>query len=103
MGFESLPQELYRHILTKSSSKVHSYKEHNCVRVFSLVSGRKAQAKAAARAHTTPWKMKRKWRPDNTVKFFTVEVAGQQSWSMLVWILYHFLRSFTETFRLKVH
>ena len=67
MGVDGCTPLLYRHIVTKSSSKAHSYKEHNCVIVFPLVSGRKAQAKKAARAHTTPWKRKRKWRASEEV------------------------------------
>ena len=45
--------------------EAHLYKEHNSVRVLPLVSGRKVQAKTAARAQTTPWKRKRKWRPSD--------------------------------------
>ena len=43
--------------------EAHSNKEDNCVRLFPLVSGRKTEAKIAARAQTNPWKRKRDWRP----------------------------------------
>ena len=37
------------------------------MRVFPLVSGRKAQANSAARAHTKPWKRKRNWSPNEVM------------------------------------
>ena len=58
-----VPSNVLLGVLIEGTLKAHLYKEHNCVRVFPLVSGRKTAAKTAARAHTSPWKRKREWRP----------------------------------------